>query len=285
VDASSEGLDPQIIRLRGRSPLVLVPIANPASAGMLVKMAKALAPQAIARIQLLSVVRTPRSLGDRRLTEELVDIQRVLGDALGAAIETDLRPEALITVDDDPWTEIARIAHRSGCEKVLFGVGELGVSMMAGPLERLIGKVDAHVVILRAPSDWNPDKAVRIVVPARGGREQSSIRARLLGNLTRSAPREVTFLSVLPTTADGERTRRAEETLLRLAHDEAPGSGKVVVARSDDIVEEVVTRAADCDLLILGLQRVGRRQRVFGEVMLEIARRTECPLLMISHRM
>ncbi|HKJ02149.1 MAG TPA: amino acid permease, partial [Longimicrobiales bacterium] len=83
VDASSEGLDPQLIRLRGRSPLVLVPIANPASAGMLVKMAKALAPQAISRIQLLSVVRTPGALGERKLTEELEDTQRVLRDALG----------------------------------------------------------------------------------------------------------------------------------------------------------------------------------------------------------
>ncbi|HSG07245.1 MAG TPA: amino acid permease [Longimicrobiales bacterium] len=283
VDASSEGLDPQIIRLRGRSPLVLVPIANPASARMLVKMAKALAPQAISRIQLLSVVRTPRALGERGLTEELADTQRVLGDALASAIEADLRPEALITVDDDPWTEIARIAGRSGCEKILFGVGELGMSMMAGPLERLIGKVDAHVVILRAPSDWNPDQAVRIVVPSRGGREQSSVRARLLGNLGRSARREVTFLSVLPSGVGAETARRAEVEIRRLANDEAPGSGAVVVARNDDVVEEVVARAAECDLLILGLQRVGRQQRVFGKVMLEIARRTDCPLLMISH--
>ncbi len=284
VDASSEGLDPQIIRLRGRSPLVLVPIANPASAGMLVKMARALAPEAVSRVQLLSVVRLPRVWEGEALPTELVDTQRVLGQALAAAMQADLRPEALITVHDDPWAEIARIARRGGCEKILFGVGELGAALMSGPLERLIGEVDADVVILRAPAEWNPDQAGRILVPARGGREQSPIRAGLLGNLGRSAPRQVTFLSVVAADAAPDRIRRAEGVLRRLANDEARGSGTAVVARNDDVVREIVERSADCDLLILGLQRLGRRQRVFGKVMVEIARGTDCPLLMISYR-
>ena len=38
VDASSEALDPQLMRLRGRDPLTLVPIANPASTETLVTM-------------------------------------------------------------------------------------------------------------------------------------------------------------------------------------------------------------------------------------------------------
>ena len=53
------GLDPLLLRLRGRSPLVLVPIANPASAETLVTMANALAPHSVARVLLLSVVRLP----------------------------------------------------------------------------------------------------------------------------------------------------------------------------------------------------------------------------------
>ncbi len=284
VDASSEGLDPELIQLRGRHPLVLVPIANPATAGMLVKMAKALAPQAVSRLQLLSVVRTPRALGARGLTTELADTQRVLGDALAAAIEADLRPESLITVHDDPWAEIARVAHSSRCELILLGVAELGASLLAGPLEGLLAEVETNVVILRAPSDWNPDQVSRILVPSRGGREQSSVRARLLGNLGRSAQRQVTFLSVLPWARDEAVAQRAERNLRRLAHDEAPGAGTVVVARNDDVVAEVVARATQADLLILGLQRAGRRRRGFGKVMAAIAASTECPLLMISDR-
>ena len=284
VDASTEGLDPQIVRLRGRSPVVLVPIANPASAGLLVKMARALAPRTVSRIQLLSVVKRPRERDGGGLPAELLDIQKVLGGALAAALEADLKPEALITVHDDPWAEIARVARRSRCEQILFGVGELEVSLMAGPLERLIGSVDADVVVLRAPSAWNPDQATRILAPAQGRRGQSPVRARLLGSLGRSAPRDVTFLNVLPAATDPNTSRRAEVELRRLANDEAPSSGTAVVTLNDDAVAEVARRSADCDLLVLGLRRGARQKRAFGEVMVEIARSTTCPLLMISHR-
>ena len=101
VDASTEGLDPQVIRLRGRNPVVLVPIAKPENAGTLVKMARALAPDVVSHVQLLSVVRMPRQLETGVLFPELVDAQRVLGGALTAAVEEDLRPEALITLHDD----------------------------------------------------------------------------------------------------------------------------------------------------------------------------------------
>ncbi len=66
VDASAEAGDPQIVRFRGRSPLVLVPIANPASAASLVTMADAIAPHAVARVLLLSVVRPPEEVDRSR---------------------------------------------------------------------------------------------------------------------------------------------------------------------------------------------------------------------------
>jgi len=53
---------------------------------------------------------------------------------------------------------------------------------------------------------------------------------------------------------------------------------------SDDMVAEVVERSAGSDLVILGLQRIGRRRKVFGEQMLEIAQAVKCPILMINHR-
>ena len=189
-----------------------------------------------------------------------------------------------VTVADDPWEEITRIAERSGCDKVVLGVGTLGRSMMAGPLERLIGRVDADVVVIRAPDDWDPDMAESILVPARGGRAHSPIRARVVGSLCHEAPRNVTYLGVLPKRTSEDALRRAEGDLERLARDEARRAGYAVVARNDDFVEEIVWRAAQCDLMILGLSHSDRRGRVFGERALEIAEATDCPLLMISQR-
>jgi amino acid transporter/nucleotide-binding universal stress UspA family protein len=287
VDASSEELDPRIIRYRGRSPLVLVPMANPDNAALLVKIAEAIAPRGVSRTQLLSVVRpSPPSSDatlDPALDPALVDAQRVLAAALSAAVAVDLRPETLVTFHDDPWKEIARIAERSRCDKILFGVGDLATSLMSGPLEALVGRVDADVVIVRAPAHWNPDNARRILVPSRGGRAQSPIRARLLGSLIREAPREVTYLGVLPESTSTDTLGDAERELKALARDEARRSGSAEVLRGGDLVAEVVQRSADCDLMILGLRRGGRRS-VFGGPMVRIAEATTCPLMMISQR-
>ena len=274
VDASAEALDPQLLRLRGRSPLVLVPIANPASAATLMTMADALAPHSVARVLLLSVVRPPEEWAGGDLPPQLIDAQSILGGALSTALEADLRPEALITVSDDPWGEITRVAERYRCDSLVLGVGHLGESLMTGPLEKLMSRVEGEVVILRAPSDWKLDQVRKVLVPAGGRRDQSAVRARLIGNLCRAGAREVTYLRVLPAATDSTTERHARRELKKLARDEAPRVSTASVTLRDDMITEVVERAADSDLLILGLQRLGRRRKVFGKTVLEIAQRT-----------
>ena len=285
VDASTEARNPEVMKLRGRRPVVLVPIANPANAETLVTMGRALAPPEVSRVQLLSVVSPPGRYpeGDG-LPQGVRDAQAVLGGALGTALRVDLRPEALITLHGDPWSEIARVAEATRCESLLLGVGELDDSLMTGPLAGLIAAVDADVVILRAPSDWTPESARRILVPSRGGRDQSPVRARLLGSLSRTATRDVAFLGVLSEKAGPGVHKRAFRDLERLARDEVGTDAHAELAIGDDVVAEVAKRAQDTDLLILGFHRSGRRRAVFSTLMLKIARATECPLLMISHR-
>jgi len=284
VDASAEARDPQILRLRGRSPLVLVPIANPASAQTLVTLADALAPHVIARVLLLSVVQPPADWTSPGLPPQLVDAQSILGGALSTALEVDLRPEALITVSDNPWAEIERVAERYRCDSLLLGVGSLDSSMTTGSLEELMNRVEGDVVILRGPSNWNLGNVRKVLVPAGGRRDQSPIRARLIGNLCRAGARDVTYLRVMPAATDPAIARRAKRDLQQLANDEAPRVNNVVITLRDDVVSEVIEQAADSDLLVLGLQRLGRRHKVFGERVLEIAQNSTCPLVMISRR-
>lgn len=286
VDALAEGRDPNLMQLRGRSPLVLVPIANPANARSMVHLTAAVAPAGISRVQLLSVLPTVHRVRDDTGISPLVDAQKVLGDSLETALESDLRPEVMIALSDDPFREITRRAVSLRCEMVVMGVGGLDESLIRGPLDRLISSVDADVVVLRAPPGWDPTTATRIVVPSRLGRAHSPTRARLLGNLLRTAPRAITFLGVQPTTTPAPAVARAEQTLRRIARDEAPGS-EVALVRGDDVVAEIARWSEDCDLLILGLQRgaAGRGTQpssAFGRKTLEIARAASCPLLMIS---
>jgi hypothetical protein len=78
--------------------------------------------------------------------------------------------------------------------------------------------------------------------------------------------------------------RRAESDLRRQALDEARGSGKAEVRIADDVVAEIAARAREADVLVLGMQRDRRRERVFNQRILDIALATSCPLLMISQR-
>lgn len=283
ADASAEGLDPQLMRLRGRTPLILVPIANPENAPTLVAVSDALAPRGIARVLLLSVVRPPpEGWSPGTLPRPLADAQAVLGGALSTAFASRMTPEALVTVGEDPWKEIARVVEAYHCETLLLGLGELSEALIRGPLETLLNTVTCDVVILRAQPGWDPGQARQILVPSGGGQEQSYLRARFLGHLARVAPRRVTWLRVLPGDAEDAEVRRARRGLKVLARDEVPGGGDVEVERSDDALEELVRRAGETDLLVLGIQRLDRRHKAIGPLVVELSRRTTCPLVLIS---
>jgi amino acid transporter len=284
VDASSEGRDPELLRLRGRTPRILVPIANPASAEALVEVAHAMAPGGVARVLLLSVLDDSAARTSSEEEGALADLQAVLGGALSRALSRGLRPEVMVTVHSDPWHEIARVAEQYRCERVLLGFGHLEKADMTGPLERLAARTSGDVVILRAPPGWSLDGVRRILVPSAGARYQSSIRARLLGSLCRTGDRQVTFLQVLPPGGDPRSLSRARRSLTTLSHDEAPGVSEVEVLASADLFGEVTRYSERSDLVVLGLQRGAGSGRLFGEKVLGLVRGTDTPILMISQR-
>ena len=72
--------------------------------------------------------------------------------------------------------------------------------------------------------------------------------------------------------------------LTRFLQVEAPGTFSVKAVRSDDLIGTVVTEAAGCDLVLLGLRRHGKYKKVFGPVTIAIAGKTDRPLMMISRR-
>lgn len=100
VDAFAQARDPHLARLRGLSPLVLAPIANPDSAAAMVGVANALAPPSVGRVLLLTVVKRSAPGG-------LDSAQRVLNEALTTSLASGHAPEALLTIADEPWNERA----------------------------------------------------------------------------------------------------------------------------------------------------------------------------------
>lgn len=282
-DALSEGLDPQLVRLRGKSPVVLVPISNPTNAASMVALASSLVPSSLGRVLLLSVVTKPEGWKKGDYPPQLVNSQKVLKEVLSASFAEGLHSEALTTVADDVWDEIKRVSRDYHCSSLVLGLSNLYEEVEGTNLENLIDTVDCDVVVIRVPSGWKFSEVKKVLVPVGGEGRHGILLARLLGSLCRNTNPEITFLKVLPEDAGGDEITRARQKLFYLAHDQVLGNRfKVKVARNDDIVDELSKQSLDMDLVVLGLRRVGKH-RAFGDLALSLARNSNCPLVLISH--
>ena len=283
VDASAEGYDPKLVSLRGKSPLVLVPIVNPSHAVPMVAVASALAPPITGKVLLLSVVRTPEEEWDpEKHPEKLNNAQRVLKESLSASFGIGLNPEALTTVAHEPWEEIIRVSRLHRCESMLLGLTNLN-EKSEERIEYVMNRVDSDVVVLRTTDMWRLSEVKKILVPVRGAGVQDELLARLLGSICRKTNAEVTFLKIVPEDATWQKTDKSRKALFQIAEDQVPnGQFKVVVVKSNNVSEEIISHAEESDLMIVGLQRFGRRRKEFGKLPLYIAQQTKCPLLMIS---
>ena len=283
ADASAEARDPDLARLRGRSPLVLVPIANPASAASLVSVAATIRTPGVGRVLLLSVVRAVEG----ELDEDhpaLRDARAVLGESLQRSLETSLVAETLFTIAPDVWPEIARVARGHDCETVLLGLPDLTREAVEAKLEGLITELEADVVIVRAPRRWRVTEARRVLVPIGGRRDQSHLRARLIASLSRSGERSLTFLRTVPPGLEAGTRRRLESEVDALARDEATGPYEVAVEVTDRPRDAIIEHASAADLVVMGLPRRGREWRGLGELARAVAHETDVPLVLIARR-
>ncbi len=284
VDASAIAMDPQLLRLRGRSPLVLVPIANPANAQAMVIVANALTPPGMGRVLLLSVVAVPDVSTPEGVSHGIDQAQQVLQASLSASVIAGLRPEALTTVANDIWEEIARVARVHHCEILLLGFSAVSERLMATHVETLISSVRSDVAVLRSSPGWHLDHVERVLVPVGGRSSHRQLRARLLSSLYRSAPRQITYLRVVPE----ETSQRAFDNILRelqrFAQDEVHAVSEALVIRSNDPLQTIIEHAKQSHLILLGLQRPGIEQRLFGNLPLTVAEQSDCAIIMIHQK-
>jgi basic amino acid/polyamine antiporter, APA family len=281
ADAATAAMDPTLVSLRGRSPLVLVSVANPASAPAMAEVANALAARRVGRVLLLTVLPAPDERDQGTVPKLLVDAQEVVRQALALSYEVGNSADALITSSADPLTAIQRVAEAHRCESLLLGLG--GEDRDNSGLEALLGSVDCDIALMRAPPGWRLSAARRVLVAVDGGGEQGELRARVLGSICRTSRREVTFASVLPRdTSDAEvaetRANIADTAALKLREFE------IQVLRADDPVAAILAEAESHDLIVLGLRRRGWRRKVLSGVALQIARRAPCAAIVLSRR-
>jgi nucleotide-binding universal stress UspA family protein len=213
--------------------------------------------------------------------DRLQDVSREL---LQASARLGVRTEWLTTVSAHPMEEIARVAQLHRCSSVLLGLSEISEDERGSRLERLLGRLDTDVVVLRSRLDWRFEHVKKICVPVAGRGSHEQLLALLLGSVLRHNPCEVTFLRIVPTAADPRELRRAQRSLKQIADDNIRGKCQVELVTSDDPLTAICSRAEESDLLILGAQRQSRRRKLFGDFTRQIAQRTSCPIIVLSRR-
>ena len=283
VDASEEALDPDLVRLRGLSPLVLLPISNPANAESMVFVANALAPPVVGRVLLLSIMKPSKNEEDlhRRLTNNRDAMQF----ALKASFDSGLRPDALTTIADEPWEEIDRVVRVHRCRSLLLGLSSFSDLQTSENLEKLVKRAPCDVVVMRPPcSGWKIAEARKVLIPVAGLGAHDTLRARVAASLWRTHQPEITFLRILPTNTPAPAVEKSRRDLIRFAGRIIPGKTDVLLVLSDDAKNELVRQTALHDLVIMGLGRPGPRDKAFGRIPLSMAQETDTALIFISHK-
>ncbi|WP_051205587.1 APC family permease [Salinimicrobium xinjiangense] len=283
IEASEQALDPDLIRLRGLSPLVLLPISNPANAESMVFLANALAPPVIGRVLIHSIVIPSTEKDD--LEKRLLSSRDVTQYALKASFEAGLRPETLTTIADHPWEEIERVVKEHNCRSLLLGLSDVNESQTNKNLEKLVKHVKADVVVFRQPfSGWKITAAQKVLIPVAGFESHDPLRARVAASLWRASQPEITFLQVLPENTLSETIEKNNQRLSRFASRIIPGKTEVAIIQNDDVVAELVHQASRHDLVIMGLGKAGKHQKAFGHVALSLAEKTNTALIFISKK-
>lgn len=283
IEASEQALDPDLIRLRGLSPLVLLPISNPANAESMVFVANALAPPVVGRVLLLSIVipSTDKDDIDKRLTSS----RNVTQYALKASFESGLRPDTLTTIAEHPWEEIERVARVHNCRSLLLGLSDLNDFQTNQNLEKLVKNVKSDVVVFRQPySGWKITEARKVLIPVAGFQSHDTLRARIAASIWRASQPEITFIQLLPSHTPAETIQKNHSKLSRFAGRIIPGKTKVHVISVDDVKTELIKQAKEHDLVIMGLGKPGKNEKAFGNIALTLAEKTDTALIFISKK-
>jgi hypothetical protein len=216
--------------------------------------------------------------------EQFESTKQVIDEALRLSYSSGFVPEALITAASAPLAEIRRIAEEHPCGSLLLGIGDISADAGSPAIEKLMNDIDADVALMKSSPGWSLDDAKRLLVPLGGRGEQDELRARLVGSICRAAAREVTFITVLPSTATDRDVASVQRAVRGLADLKVRGATDVQIVKSDDAAATLIERAADYDLMVLGLQAAGWRKKVIGPFAVRIARDAPCATIFLSRR-
>jgi APA family basic amino acid/polyamine antiporter len=262
---------------------VLVPIANPATAGTLLRLAGVLARQQAGEVLGLQVVVVPVQVPLEEGRHRAQASRALLERAMTQANEEGFAIQPMTRVARSVAQGILDTAHEESVNLIVLDwrsdTRSFGASM--GPvIDAVVRDAPCDVTVVKGREWAQVDK---ILVPTAGG-PNSAKAARLAMLLSEDYGSQVTALYVqsgqAPPKQMEENRRRIAQTLegLEFSH---PPEQKVIIA--DNVIEGIVEEAAGYDLVLLGASEEALFDRfVFGSIPQQITGRMPKTVIMVK---
>ncbi len=275
-----EGEEPSAAGFR-----VLVPIADPESAGKLLGIAGDLAVARGGDVVALHVVTVPEPVpleaGRWRAGTERDRLEAAVGEAQAAGLPV----HALTRVARNVSRGIVDAALDEGADLIVLGWRAERRARLVSPgpiVDAVMQDAPCDVVALRREG---PRRVRSLLVPTAGGPHARSA-ARLALQLTEAWQAQVTLLYVHPGPAS-EAGMAESRSRLAATVEGLEGADRVEqkVISAPDVLEELVAEAKKHDLVLVGVSREGLFDRiVFGSLPLQLASRVPAVALVQGYQ-
>lgn len=261
---------------------VLLPLANPDRVDSLIGMAANIARASTGEVLALSVVNLPNVTAYSVDQETLLaESQLVINKAQQSALARNISFSSLLTIGRSAADEIVQTARDNYCNLILMGYKKDEDPLENSIIHRVISHQPCDVAILKSDKGYT-GSFQRILAPIGGKDINDGLKVRLIHSVYQSTGCEVTLMTIV---APGGNRKQAEAALERQARLYQIPNLELVIEESEQIADAIISRAAQHDLLVLGMREDAWLQSFFfGTVAQQVAGQVECPTLLVKAR-
>lgn len=263
---------------------ILVPMANPATAEVLISAGSAIARVRGGEVLALQVVVVPEQTSLRAGRRAARQRWSFLDRAVKRAQAVGVPVHPIVRIAHSPVEGILDTAREEDCDLILMGWhGE------PTPQTYNLGPVIDPVVI-QAPCDVAvlkgdlPDRLKRILIPTAGG-PHAPVAVQIGLDLAVESEAEVIALNLIRGPVNAVTRQQAQANIDHTLADveDAQRVGRRIV-HAEDIKRGIIEAAADCDLILLGASEEGLLDQIkFGGLPEDVARACPQPVVLVKH--
>jgi chloride channel protein, CIC family len=286
--ARNSAPQPSYVVYQTRSPAtgagrLLVPLSNPQTAPMLMKMAMAIAVNRSYEIECLQVITIPRGNSPAESTVRTTSARRLLRQAEQMGRDRQIQVHTQLRIAHDAAEAMLETIEERHIDLLLMGwKGNTSTPgrVFGNVVDTIIRQAPCDVVLVKLNETQTFD---RWLIPMAGGPNVQQALTHLPALLTLGNATSIRVCQVFPRRPSMEDTTELHQTVQQLSKE----LEMMVMARPvwDDSVTGAIVQLAKrerCDVIMLGASREGLLQQVLrGNVPEAIARDSDCTVILV----